>query len=67
MAAEPDVRPEEVAEYAFAMAGELAELARRVGLQALAGRLEETHLTAQAALAMLHGAPPENAAPGDAA
>ena len=49
------------------MSGELAKLARRVGLQALAWRLDETHLTAQAALNMLHPAPPGNAAPEDAA
>ena len=67
MSAEPDVSPEDVAEYAFAMSGELAKLARRVGLQALAWRLDETHLTAQAALNMLHPAPPGNAAPEDAA
>jgi hypothetical protein len=67
MTAQADVGPEEVAEYAFAMASELAELARRTGLQALAWRLEETRTTALAALSTLQPALPEKAAPEDAA
>jgi hypothetical protein len=54
----------EVAEYAASMTGELAQMARRAGLAALASALDETQRAAQGALGNLH---PGNAAPDDAA
>jgi hypothetical protein len=62
-----EVSAEDVAAFAYAMAGELRDLAGRAGLQALAWRLDETRQTANAALRALHPPPPEKAAPEDAA
>ena len=54
----------EVAEYAESMTGELAQMARNAGLNALARALDETQRAARFALASLHAG---NAAPDDAA
>lgn len=58
------VSADDVADYVAAMASELADMARRAGLEPLASALEQTHCVAAAALARgRHG----NAAPDDAA
>ena len=54
----------EVADYVAAMASELADMARRAGLDALANALEQTHRVAAATLARHQDG---NAAPDDAA
>ena len=54
----------EVADYVAAMARELAVMARRSGLEALAGSLEQTHRLASLALAKHQDG---YAAPDDAA
>jgi hypothetical protein len=54
----------DVADYVAAMSRELAVLARRAGLDALAGSLEQTHRLASLALAQHQDG---NAAPDDAA
>jgi hypothetical protein len=54
----------DVADYVAAMARELAVMARRAGLEALAGSLEQTHRLANLALMKCHEG---NAAPDDAA
>ena len=54
----------DVADQVAAMARELAVMARRAGLEALAGSLEQTHRLANLALMKCHEG---NAAPDDAA
>ena len=53
----------EVAEYAESMTGELAEMARNAGLNALARALDDAQRAARFALSLHAG----NAAPDDAA